>query len=556
MSVSVIGSSSSGGNAFNVAITTAYSVTTLPISYPASSYSFTSALNASNMDVYLVHFDGTIAGYTNTKAITPTQSFNKIIVLGGTTNDILTFNYTTTYSTTQVSSDTEAGPVLISATPSLLPNDNATTTVTGANFATNITATFTGTDSVARSAKSIVYGSPTSLILTRPDIMPDSAQPYSLTVSNPGVANPTASNANTLSNYFTTGSAPVWTTGATLPYTFSGSTVTLVATTSNAGSSITYSLVSGSLPTGASLGSTSGIISPITVAGTWTFTVAATDSGQNSTNRTFTLITGAGGTLKSDATYYYQLFTGTGSFSTPVSSLTADILVVAGGGGNGPVTGAGGAGGLQGFTSQTLTNSSYAVTVGSGGTGAGNGSNSQFGALTASVGGGAGGVSNGNGNAGGSGGGAGEQGAAQTPVGGAGTSGQGFAGGNNPGLGCSPTGGGGGATAAGASGTSAGSGVGGQGSSAYSSWGAACGVGDNRSGTYYFAGGGGGGSYCSNPNVGGYGGGGNGVNNNVFNAGNNGATNTGGGCGGGGQTNTSGGSGVVIVRYTRSQVGG
>ena len=114
-----------------------------------------------------------------------------------------------------------------------------------------------------------------------------------------------------------------------------------------------------------------------------------------------------GGTLTDDATYYYRTFTGSGTLGVSVSPLIADILVVAGGGGGQRFNNAGGgAGGLLGLTSQSLTVASHDVTVGAGGlgnTGAGaptNGSNSQFGSLTAAVGGG-----NGNAASGGSGGG-------------------------------------------------------------------------------------------------------------------------------------------------------
>ena len=49
-----------------------------------------------------------------------------------------------------------------------------------------------------------------------------------------------------------------------------------------------------------------------------------------------------GGTLNSDATYYYRTFTGNGSCIVSNASLTADILVIAGGGGGGGLRGGGG----------------------------------------------------------------------------------------------------------------------------------------------------------------------------------------------------------------------
>jgi hypothetical protein len=268
-----------------------------------------------------------------------------------------------------------------------------------------------------------------------------------------------------------------------------------------------------------------------------------------------------GGDVYSDATYWYHAFRMSGNF-VPNQSITADVLSVAGGGGGGGfVGGGGGAGGLLAFTSQSLTAQNYAVAVGGGGTGAGtafstrggNGTNSQFGALTASVGGGGGGgyVDSGsttpaNGASGGSGGGATSSTFGQTFNGGAATSGQGNRGGNKTGTGTGGNGfGGGGAGAAGADATSAGS-AGGIGVNTYSSWATATSTGDSG----YFAGGGGGGVYSATQFDGGLGGGGRGGKADPMVVAVAGSSNTGGG-GGGAGTGAAGGSGIVIVRYAK-----
>jgi hypothetical protein len=63
-----------------------------------------------------------------------------------------------------------------------------------------------------------------------------------------------------------------------------------------------------------------------------------------------------GGTLSSDATYFYRTFTSNGTLTVSNLSLTADILVIGGGGGGGfLIAGGGGAGGLRAFTSQSLS---------------------------------------------------------------------------------------------------------------------------------------------------------------------------------------------------------
>ena len=252
-----------------------------------------------------------------------------------------------------------------------------------------------------------------------------------------------------------------------------------------------------------------------------------------------------GGIITSDANYYYHTFLASGTF-TPTQSLTADCLVVAGGGGTGQS--GGGAGGLLVHTSQALSATGYTVTVGAGGaagaTNGNQGSNSQFGSLTASVGGGYGadGVAGGNGGSGGGGG-------TQNAAGGTATSGQGNAGGTggSNGFPNESRGGGGGAGAVGGNGSAGGvGGNGGVGTSTYSSWG----VGQLVSGTYYLAGGGGGWGRNGN-GTGGSGGGANASSGNNA-SGLNGTANTGGGAGGvDGSPRGTGGSGVIVIRYAK-----
>lgn len=247
-----------------------------------------------------------------------------------------------------------------------------------------------------------------------------------------------------------------------------------------------------------------------------------------------------GGTLTSDATYYYRTFTSNGTLGISNASLTADVLVVAGGGGggggvNGGLSrrrgGGGGAGGLRYLSSQTLSVGNTSITIGAGGASTPtNGSNTSFGATT-STGGGAGADARNsiyNGSSGGSGGGSGvamsdtTNRVTNTGTGGAGTSGQGNAGGNSPAFDTAITdwGGAGGGGAGGVGATSTGNGP------------AAGGAGATYFGTTYSVGGTG----TNNSTSGG------------SNTGNGGNGTILGGAGG------AGGSGIVVVRYTRSQV--
>jgi hypothetical protein len=275
-----------------------------------------------------------------------------------------------------------------------------------------------------------------------------------------------------------------------------------------------------------------------------------------------------GGIITETDTHYIHTFLASGTF-TPTQNLTADYLVVAGGGsggaGIGGVGGAGGggAGGYRYLTSQSLTNGTgYTITIGGGGaahatgTVGSNGTNSSF-STTSATGGGKGGSSTSvvktDGSSGGSGGGG-------QPVGGTDASGgtgnagsyspvEGYAGGTGTGSSPYGGGGGGGSSAVGANAGASGSGDGGAGTS------------NSITGSAInYAGGGGGGTYISGTaGIGGTGGGGNGSSS-TSSAGSNGSINTGGGGGGGssgagagqgGSNGGAGGSGVVIVRYAK-----
>jgi hypothetical protein len=570
------------GTGFNVQISSKYSYATFTQAQPAGSYTIKSAGNYTNWDVYVLDATNNLVAYTGGAALSAPSAFSAIVVLNGTNNDILQFSFQSTVTATAETTQTTAGPFITAATPTSLPNVNNTTTVTGGNFAIGVTATFTGTDLVGRTAKGIVRNSATSLTITRPDNMPVSAAPYTLTLGNPGINNPTNSNVHTYSG-FTVGVVPVWVTGTTLS-TVSGGTpysVTLSATDADGGSTVTYSYVSGSLPSGLSFNSSTGVISgtynALSADGSVTYTVRATDSGGNTTDRTFTLpyTSVSGGTLTSDATYYYRTFTSNGTLGIP-ATLTADVLMVAGGGGGGSsFGGGGGAGGVLATSSYSISAGSYTIAVGGGAprsaaadsTRGSNGNNTTGFGVTCYGGGGGGSYNNAyTGLPGGSGGGGGSSETSGTMAGGAATqttqspfTGYGNRGGNsfgrNPYIGT----GGGGAGAQGqdiSSGTV--SGNGGNGLNTWSSWAPVSALGQSG----YIAGGGAGAAYTwsNGSSVGNPGLGGGGTSTGGQSAlGGNAAANTGSGGGGGGFPTGQGGTGadgIVIVRYTRAQVGG
>jgi len=344
--------------------------------------------------------------------------------------------------------------------------------------------------------------------------------------------------------------------------------VAFSAPASNGGAAITGYTAKATPAVGSTITAT-GTSSPITITGltngtAYNVALFATNIKGNSTDAThgssvtpILPITLTGGTITNAGGYRYHTFTSTDNLILSNGNKTVDILCIAGGGGGanggGAVNGGGGgAGGLQLFSNQTLTPGTYLATVGSGGTGGAqsfqrgsNGTNSQFGSLTASVGGGGGGrdsytgggaQSAQNGIAGGSGGGGG--GYYTNSSGGAGTSGQGFAGGS--GVSGGAAGGGGGSAAVGSR-PDAGAG------SDYSAWATATTTGSSG----FYAGGGGGGVTSGTAGQGAAGGG---VGGSGSSAGVNATANTGSGGGGGSRNGSNSGSGngsngLVIVRY-------
>jgi hypothetical protein len=266
-----------------------------------------------------------------------------------------------------------------------------------------------------------------------------------------------------------------------------------------------------------------------------------------------------GGTLTTDSTYAYRTFTANGTLAISNQSLTGVEFIVLGGGGGGGGAG-GGAGGLFYASGQTLTTGSRSVTVGAGGPpGNGNitsaGADSTFGSFTAGKGGGAGGWGS-NDPAdliGGCGGGQYGTDAINTQYGGntnqTGTGGTGYGTSNTGTVGQRRSGGGGaGLGSAGSNASGQNGGTGGAGSNTFSTWSSVTGIGTSN----YLGGGGGGGGESGGAN--GQNGGGNGVSGGGTAT--SGATNTGSGGGGKyGAPSGTGGSGVVIVRYTKSQTG-
>ena len=245
-----------------------------------------------------------------------------------------------------------------------------------------------------------------------------------------------------------------------------------------------------------------GVSSPITVSGlsngtAYTFQVKATNavgdslysSASNSVTPVAPVSVVTGGTLTSDATYYYRTFTGNGTLGVSNNPLTCDVLIGAGGGSGGGI-GSGSASGGGSFTS------GYVAAVGSYNFVIGAIQNNSTGIGITAYAGGAGSVE-GNGNSGGSGSGGGTgtfSGGAATKASG-GTITYGNTGGNSvvASGGKSGSGGGGGWGSSGGSNYSVGpvgdkfgfGGPAGSGTTDYNSWSQATGIGQLSGGIYY-----------------------------------------------------------------------
>ena len=348
---------------------------------------------------------------------------------------------------------------------------------------------------------------------------------------------------------------------------------TQVAGNDPEGDSLTFSISSGSLPSGFTFNSNGTISGTASSgqAGTYNFSVTCSDGTNTSSAVAFSITINqpaTGGTITTSGGDTIHTFTSSGTFS-PASgfSRSASWLIIAGGGGGGVgdqgndcggggagaggyrssfnnESSGGGAGAEGAFTFSGGT--SYTVTVGAGGSGGqspsangSTGNNSSVFSKT-SNGGGYGSNRNDNGGSGGSGGGV----SCDTSSGGSGTSGQGFAGAGGGGTPSGATRGGGGAGGSGGanSGGTSGGGGGGVTSSITGS-------------SVARAGGGAGGSGGANSRQGPGPGGGAGGSLNGNDGGNADANKGGGGGGaggnaGGGTDGGNGGSGIVVIRYT------
>ena len=243
--------------------------------------------------------------------------------------------------------------------------------ITGSGFSSSVTVKFIGDDGTEISAGTTTRDSATQITAQIPNTVTSANEPWDIKVTN------TSSNlANTLADAFNIDAAPAFSVASgslgTILEGTSGTGLTNITATDDEGDSISFSVTSGSIPAGLTLGSNgvwSGTASNVGSDTTSTFTVTATD-GTNTSTRQYTA------TVRNPS--FVQL-SGSGTWSVPAGVTAAEILIVAGGasGGRSPnvPAGGGGAGGIVHTSSYTFTStdisSGIAYVVGAGGAGVG-----------------------------------------------------------------------------------------------------------------------------------------------------------------------------------------
>ena len=242
--------------------------------------------------------------------------------------------------------------------------------ITGTNFRSAVSVKFIDKNGTETSAGSVTRNSVTQITAQVPNSITSANEPYKVKVTN------TASGlSGELANAFNIDAAPAFGVAAgtlgTLSSGGAASSLTTVTATDDEGDSITFSVTSGSLPSGITLnsnGTFSGNAGGVSSSTTSTFVVTASD-GTNTSTRQYTITVNPA---------IVQL-SGSGTFTVPAGINTAEILIVGGGasGARSPnvASGGGGAGGIVHRASYTFTatdkSSGIAYSVGAGGDGVG-----------------------------------------------------------------------------------------------------------------------------------------------------------------------------------------
>jgi len=182
-------------------------------------------------------------------------------------------------------------PSISTVTPATYNGEAGTTfTINGANFTADAIVKFVDVNNIEYTAGAVVFVNQSQLTATTPQDFTVAQEPLDVKVVQ-------TSGQVTKVDCIDCGGVPSWTTAAgTLADLDENKSLsaTLVATDPDAGATITYHLISGSLPGGITLNSNTGVVSGITsnvsVDTTSSFTIGARDNAGNQTTRSFDII--------------------------------------------------------------------------------------------------------------------------------------------------------------------------------------------------------------------------------------------------------------------------
>ena len=164
--------------------------------------------------------------------------------------------------------------------------------ITGTFFSTGATVTFIGNNGSELSSPSVAVNSTTQITARVHGSVSNSNEPYDVKVTN------SSGLSSTLEDAFNVNAKPIWSTSAgtlaTINDTATGNHVTVSATDPE-GDTVTYSETASVLSNaGLALNSTTGVISGdpnnVTSSTTLSFTLRATSSGSNTTDRNFNIV--------------------------------------------------------------------------------------------------------------------------------------------------------------------------------------------------------------------------------------------------------------------------
>ncbi|NDB61537.1 hypothetical protein EB001_24315, partial [bacterium] len=208
-------------------------------------------------------------------------------------------------------------PGVTGYTGTISETSGGTITITGTNFASGATTTLIGSDGTEYIADTTTINNLTSITATFNTGISATKEPYDIKITNP---------SNLYGVYYdilTVNDKPIWqTSSGSLGTVTSGlSFSSTVSATDEENNTITYS--SPNLPAWLSINSSSGVISGtapgVVNATTYSFTINASDGINAAQSRSFSVtvnpITVSGGTLTSDSTYYYRVFTSSGTLT-------------------------------------------------------------------------------------------------------------------------------------------------------------------------------------------------------------------------------------------------